>query len=639
MSNSSTKRFRFEGAASIWGPNPYNDSGSGGGVSQASLETQLSNYVRRDGSTAMTAALPVAPDGIASAVDPTTGVRVSDQSVSIEAQGAANFFVGTTGILCENYLRVIEGSAAFPSIYDRGSKEDGLYFTDPGVNVSVGQARKLAILPTQMIVDTDQENKGNVTLTGATGKLTTYNLDAKNAVRADFLFSYTPSTPIVIGALTVDEYKLDTFNLTPMFIGDTKATSVSIGKTTVDTIIKGTLQCEQKVATNTIQEYTLNAGVNISGVLMRENSLSNGTWMTAPNFLKMRSTDTVHYIFASVFDQLTSGSRGIGLFHSSPQHCLYFNRCSDDGASVANNLFQICHNGDANLIQANRTFRADRLDSYTATDVKLGTVFANSVTIGRPGLATLIQGSLVMGGAIDSVGALALGWAAATSVTIGRVGFPTTVNGRLAITNGTALLPGIAFSAQNNTGMFAPANGHVGLSADGKIYLDIEPARTDVYNDFFTDIPFGGSHGGTYFAPLNLVTNLVTNTLTLLNFGTAMQPQFSNLFGFTATSNGQFTYNGAIRRAIRAEATVSASNNKNEAVSFVWYSSPGGAPLENTWKTEGMSATTSSIQVTGLFEMLPGDTISLYCIAPSNNTLTIKSANIFCTALLPGLVF
>lgn len=631
MSYASTKRFRFEGAASISGPNPYSDSG-GGGVSQASLEAQLAPYVRLDGTTAMTAALPVAPGGIASAVDPTTGVRFTDQTVTIEALGVEKFSVGTTDTLCDNYLQVVEGSAAFPSIYDVGSKEDGLYFTNPGVNVSVGTARKLAILPSLMIVDTDQENKGNVTLTDAKGKLTTYNLDAKNAVRADNLFPYTPFAPIVIGGLTVQDYKLDILAAGPVWIGDNTATSVLIGKNTVDTLIKGILQCEQKVATNTIEEFSLNAGVTIDSVLLKDNKVTAATVAVTTGITYdakaspgtcLTLTGTNEVVVFDVYKGVstTPNARRFKLTTTSNNNdCLYLEALNDNG-SLKTQIMAFYHGG--RILALGAPF----VGNLSPTITNLSYSFANNATTGIYDSAASTMAFVTGGSTVLTLGP--------GGASFGRAGDNHVIAGRLRIADGTALLPGIAFSAQTNTGLFAPSNGHIALSADGKIQLDIETARTDIYNDLFNALPFGGSYGGTYFAPLNLVTALTTNALTLLNFGTAMIPQFSNFFNFTATSNGQFTYTGAIRRVIRAEATLSCSNNKNEDISFCWYLT--GAPLDNTWVTADMSAAISSVQVTGLIQMLPGETLSLRVVAPSNNTLTLKTANIYCTALLPGL--
>ena len=260
---------------------------------------------------------------------------------------------------------------------------------------------------------------------------------------------------------------LDTSSAGALTIGNSTATSISLGKALVNTTIVGNL-----ISANTDYAGAMTIG-NTSAT-----SLNIGNTMAAGN-ITIGGGQTTGYLNLGVSSARTNGGINIGTGSTAGYNIAIGGTgtyTSFYGPTTAQSTLT-----STGVLTASAGITSSSLD-YTGA-MSIGGTNATGITIGKTGLLTTqagnetISGNLIVSGAggitstiVDSSGALSLGATNATGITIGKTGVLTTiagnqsVSGNLAITGITTMTGN---TIMNGNATIAGTLGTTGITTDG----------------------------------------------------------------------------------------------------------------------------------------------------------------------------
>ena len=260
---------------------------------------------------------------------------------------------------------------------------------------------------------------------------------------------------------------LDTSSAGALTIGNSTATSISLGKALVNTTIVGNL-----ISANTDYAGAMTIG-NTSAT-----SLNIGNTMAAGN-ITIGGGQTTGYLNLGVSSARTNGGINIGTGSVAGYNIAIGGTgtyTSFYGPTTAQSTLT-----STGMFTASAGITSSSLD-YTGA-MSIGGTNATGITIGKSGVLTTqagnetISGNLIVSGAggitstiVDSSGALSLGATNATGITIGKTGVLTTiagnqsVSGNLAITGITTMTGN---TIMNGNATIAGTLGTTGITTDG----------------------------------------------------------------------------------------------------------------------------------------------------------------------------
>jgi hypothetical protein len=152
------------------------------------------------------------------------------------------------------------------------------------------------------------------------------------------------------------------------------------------------LESDGEIKTDEIKEKTPGNGVLVDGLLIKDSSISCGTYMSSPSLVKYKQATGQNQIFSSYF---TNNSQGFGLFHSEVSQGLYFSVCDLNGNFGGTNILSLSFAGDVSVVQSGKALITEVVKGKAGQPLSIGQSVNTAVNIGAAGIDTTISGNLV----------------------------------------------------------------------------------------------------------------------------------------------------------------------------------------------------------------------------------------------------